>query len=679
MPIPTARATGGPSRSIRGSRRSAGSALPPTARAPLNQFSSILGGAIDIQGGSYDLTKLTNVDGSSLIAANGASLSLPLVTSYNPENFYVSFLATGANGPTGSLLSLPALASLTTTDYYGEITLQATFGGDLELPILPSIITSATDTPVNVTADGPGSVVDIADVASFSTSQGSLGATNQGTVEINPSLTILNGVTLSLDGTGNIPESQFTAINNGGIDDTGGSYTSADFSKLTSFNGSGLSVSGGGKLVLTGVTTFDPLGNDVTFGATGTNSLLSLPNLATLEASSYYYGGLNFSATSGGLIDLPLLASISTGDSVSIIADGASSAVDAPILTTYDTSYADLQVTDSGTVELSAALTSLTGVTLVLDGTGTIDESQFTSISNGGIRDEGGVYTAPSDFSGLTSLSGSSLAVTGGGSLVLSGVLTFDYSGTYPDFSADGGSVLSLPNLGTITASSYGYLTMTATDGGDIELPSVSSIDTGSAYAPVSISANGAGSLVDLSDLSDFNAQASSMSATEGGVIIVPLLTTLNGVTVTLDNAESFPLTQFTAITNGGIDDLGVVYTSSDLANLTDVDGSSLMVSSGGALPLLAVTTFTDDNYNSPEFSASSGGTLDLSNLASITELYDSDITADGQNSLVDLSGLTSWSSTYGGGSLSATNGGTITLYVNTTSLGGLNPHDRRP
>ena len=471
---------------------------------PLGQFTSITDGAINIQGGSYDLTKLTSVDGSTLIAASGASLTLPSVTTYNPNNFLVSFLATGASGPTASLLSLPALSSIQTTSFFGNMTLEATSGGDLELPMVPALDTSATYTAVNVSADGPGSVVNIADVTSFATYFGSLGATNSGTLELNSALTSLSGVTLKLDGTGNIPESQFTAINSGGIDDSGGVYASSNLSNLTDVDGSSFSVAGGGQLVLSGVVSFDPLGDYTSFSADGSASVLSLPNLTTVQSNLNYYGSLAISATDGGEVDLTSLATLSTSDtllSVNINADGASSVVNLPELTTYDTYFGDLAATNSGTVVLNPGLTSLTGVTLVLDGTGDIPESQFTGINSGGIRDEGGVYTAPSDFSNLTGLSGSTLDVTDGGSLVLTGVLTFDFSNGTSQFSAENGGLLNLPNLSAISATSNGNMNIAASNGGDVELAIVGSIDTGSTYAPVSISAVGSGSLVDFANL----------------------------------------------------------------------------------------------------------------------------------------------------------------------------------
>ena len=309
---------------------------------------------------------------------------------------------------------------------------------------------------------------------------------------------------------------------------------------------------------------------------------------------------------------------------------------------------------------------------LVLDGTGNIPESQFTAIHNGAISDEGGNYSASSDFSNLKNVDGSTLSVRGGGKLVLSGVLSFDPAGQYRQFSADGsGSLLSLPNLSSIsTATYYGQFTIQATKGGDVELAGLASIDTAGYYVPVSVIADGTDSVVDLATLTEFNVDSGgAMTATDGGTIEIPLLNTANGVTVTVDASSDFPLGQFTSITNGEIVDLGVVYSDTDLLSLQDVDGSSLSVQDGGSLPLLSVATFGDSTYNTPQFSATGGSSLDLSGLGSISTPYGIEVSADGTGSVVDLSGISSWTTTYSGGSLAATTGGTIDLSSAITSL----------
>ena len=74
---------------------------------PLDQFTAITGGAIVVEGGTYTLTNLTNVNSSTLSAALGASLTLPAVKAYDPGSYYVSFLATSTNKPDGQLALPP--------------------------------------------------------------------------------------------------------------------------------------------------------------------------------------------------------------------------------------------------------------------------------------------------------------------------------------------------------------------------------------------------------------------------------------------------------------------------------------------------------------------------------------------------------------------------------------------
>ncbi len=82
-----------------------------------------------------------------------------------------------------------------------------------------------------------------------------------------------------------------------------------------------------------------------------------------------------------------------------------------------------LEATNDGTVVLNTDLTGLNGVTIVVNGTGTLATSQFTSITDGGITVEAGDYT--SAFPNLTDIDGSSLYVYGGGSLTLAGITSY--------------------------------------------------------------------------------------------------------------------------------------------------------------------------------------------------------------------------------------------------------------
>ena len=215
---------------------------------------------------------------------------------------------------------------------------------------------------------------------------------------------------------------------------TGGNYsstTSPPFASLSDIDGSSLYVSGGGSLTLPAVTSYIPSGQDVSFSASGTGSgnpsTLSLPNLTLIGTTVYDGGELTIQATSGGQVLVPALTTINTaGDyaTVSAEADGSGSLIDLSGLTTYDIhSDGQLSAIDNGEVLLNTSLTTLNGVTIVLDGTGTLAVGQLTSVTDGGITVEAGDYNTA--FPILSDIDGSSLSVYGGGSLDLPGVTTY--------------------------------------------------------------------------------------------------------------------------------------------------------------------------------------------------------------------------------------------------------------
>jgi hypothetical protein len=641
--------------------------LDGTGTLAVEQWQSLIKGGIDITGGDYAPTagagtssnsfvNLSDIDGSALLVSGGGSLSLPDVTTYQAlDDPYVFseygnvFEATGTN----STLSLPNLGSITASStyyyYYAPLTIEAQDGGQVLLTALTSINTSNYDAPVSVESDGTDSLINLSllttyDVTDYGYDGAILSATNDGTIELNSQLTNLDGVKLELDGTGVIPISQFTSINDGGIHILGGNYgptsqgatAKHSFTGLDNINGSGLYVSGGGSLDLTGIDSYLTDGQDVSFSASGTHSglasKLTLPDLAGINPTAYDGGALTIEANAGGQVQLTTLTSIDTaGDdlTVSVTANGTGSTVDLSALTTYDVgSGGRLSATNYGTVDLNQNLTSLIGVTIVVDGTGTLPTGQFTSVTDGGITVEEGDYT--SAFQALDDIDDSSLLVYGGGSLELLGITT--YTSDYNSFQAyeyDSAGTIDLPNLGTI--GGYEFSMYAEGTGSVIDLPVLTSITlTGYGYLYV----------------------------IDHGTVDDPDLTTLTGVDVELDGTGTMAVAQWTSLTHGELDIDGGDYSptssspSSSFAftNLSDIDDSSLYVYGGGSLTLPAVTSYTGDG-NTLEaytyYSAEAAATLSLPQLGTIGG-YDVDVYAYGPVSEIDLSSLTSFSVSYG-------------------------------
>src|SRR5262249_19584285 len=141
-------------------------------------------------------------------------------------------------------------------------------------------------------------------------------------------------------------------------------------------------------------------------------------------------------------------------------------------LTTFNTSIpvggylaaaGSLSATGGGSVALNSGLTSLSGVNVTVDATGTLPLDQLTSVTVCSLTVNGASDTLPN----LTDIEGSNLDVQGGGSLSLPGVTTYDnnnstYSNAFQ--TEDPNSKLSLPKLGTITGNSVNF---SATAAGD--------------------------------------------------------------------------------------------------------------------------------------------------------------------------------------------------------------------
>ncbi len=667
--------------------------LDGSGTIPIDQFTGITGGGIDITGGNYSptsasansnnsFTNLSNIDGSSLFISGG-SLTLLEVTSYQAaadsydySQSAVSFDATGPN----STLSLPALSSIGATYSYSDspLTIEAEDGGHVELAALVSINTSDYDAPVSVESSGSGSLIDLSSLSTYNVADGGydvgvMSALTGGAIELSSQLTSLEGVALELDGSGTIPIGQFTGITSGGIDITSGNYSptsagatsSNSFTNLSNINGSSLYISGG-SLTLPDVTGYQA-NNDPNifsqdgnlFEATGLNSSLSLPGLSSINESNSNDAPLAIDAEDGAQVLLAALTSINASGydtPVSIVSHGAGSLINVSALTSYDVANyygaynsSVLSATDSGTIELSSQLTSLDGVILTLDGTGTISISQLTSITNGGITIEAGDYATGTPLANVTDIDGSSLVVYGGGSLDLPGVQSFtsdDNSFQAEEYTNSAGSV------------------------GMITLPSLSTIGGNS----LSVVAYGSGSEIGLPVLASFD--AGSLSVTDDGVVVAPKLTALAGVDVTLDGTGTIATSQWQSLTNGSLTVTGGNYsstTSPPFLNLSDIDGSSVVVYGGGSLTLPAVTTYTntdgyeylqaveytDYDYTTQNYDGyGSTGVLSLPALTAISGDYVI-IVAAGTGSEIDLAALTSFDDD-SFGSLSVTSNATV-------------------
>ena len=182
------------------------------------------------------LSGVTDADGSSFDVSGGATLNLPMVTSYtgqvvNPlvSNGVASVLqASGA----GSMLSLAGLTNLMGAPLgFSSVTdVQALAGGAVELPALTQI--SGGD--VVLKSDGSNSLLSVPALTSFATAAGLQ------TTEFPSTLQISNG--------GGVQAGSLGTFTNGNLTVTG---DSASLPTLSDFDDSNVTVQGGGSLTLT--------------------------------------------------------------------------------------------------------------------------------------------------------------------------------------------------------------------------------------------------------------------------------------------------------------------------------------------------------------------------------------------------------------------------------------------
>jgi fibronectin-binding autotransporter adhesin len=463
------------------------------------------GSSLTVQQGMFSANGATTMDGGWLTVGSGGALSLPAVTSYTTP-IYGFWLIDGAS----STLTANALTTISATAGFLEI--RATGGGQANLNALTQG-SGVNGAVVRYRSYGAGSSVSI------------------------PNVTSLEGASIEVKDSGEITTSQLQSVTVSTID----VYNSApNFNALTNVDGSTINVSGTSTLNLSAVTTANASGVSIS----GT-SAIDLSAVATANGSS-------FSVQDANTISLPSLTSYTTSTYAYWVVDGASSALTANALTTISATagFLEIRATGGGQVNLNALtqgsgvngavvryrsygagssvsipnVTSFQGASIELKDSGAMTTSQLQSVTSSTID----VYNSAPNFSGLTNINGSTINITGSSTLnlsavtnangssfsvfdanalSLSGVTSYTASGN-DAWQVDGaGSTLSLNALTTINATA-GYLQITPSNGGHVNLSGLMQIDGANGYY-VRFAPTGTDTLVD----------SPALSAITGGII----------------------------------------------------------------------------------------------------------------------------------------------------------------
>jgi hypothetical protein len=439
-------------------------------------------GGFDVRSGStMDLPSLTTLDGHSIYVEgfgtefnppafttlnnvdiqvhSGAILNFPTVTTYSHNGLGVNlFHATGA----GAELNLPNLTSLTVSN--GSHGILADSNGTIDLSSLSSPVVLSTLTYYARN----GGAIDLA--ALTSNGDGGFDVRSGSTMSL-PSITSLDGNSIYIEGTG----------------------TMFQPAAITSLDNVDIQVRSGAIMNLPSITTFTwSAGNVNILYALGSGSELNLPNLTSLTISSGFAGIL---ADSNGHIDLSSLANPTVLSALGYYARNGGS-IDLSSLASSPNSEFD--VFNASTMSLPS-ITTLDGDSISVEGSGAqLLPPALTTLTNVAIRvGSAGVFNMPS-------------------------VTTFNWSGNSLTFlNVNGaGAILNLNGLTTMNVTA-GTNTVNASNGGAIGFSQLQTISTLN-NSNLNVVANGASSVVDISNLATFDPAHTIFTELNGGVVLTP-------------------------------------------------------------------------------------------------------------------------------------------------------------
>jgi hypothetical protein len=528
----------------------------------------------------------STINGTSLSATVGGAITLPGVASISgPTSFDADINANGS----GSSITLANLTSLTGTST-NTTYLRAQGGATTSAPLLTQI----TSGVVQLQGSSTGSMLNLGALTTLSvtgSSASTFTATGGGTINA-PLLTTTDGWNVTISDAGTTPFRQLQKVTNGVLALANNTFS---FSNLTSVDGGAIQVTSGGKASFPNLKSFTGgTAHTATLQASGTGSSLSLPALTSFVTAP---SGTNYlKALSGATVSVSQLASL-PGGTMTFQSDGAQSLIDLPVLASLAPSMGVLFATNGGTLNIPL-ITAIDGWDLHLGNGGTTPYTQITQFKNATLYVEGGSYS----FSGINNLDGGSVQVSNGASATLPSLTSFNGSGSKSStFQASGaGSSLSLPGL-TYMKGLSPTVSINALSGGHVSIPQLAGLAGGT----VILKADGAQSLLDMPLLSAIAPATATLYSTNGGTLNTPLLTSLDSVNLHMSGAGSNGFTNLTSFTNGTIFVEGGTFT---FGSLTNLGGSSVLVSNGASATLSALTSVIEPGTTGTSFQASGAG-----------------------------------------------------------------------
>lgn len=336
-----------------------------------------------------------------------------------------------------------------------------------------------------------------------------------------------------------------------------------------------------------------------------------------------------------------------------------------------------LSANDGGTV-LIPNVTALEQVDLYISGSANVNIAQLHSITGGTLT----LASRTNGFNGLTNFSGSLSAYDSRLDWTNFTVLYLTNSHPY-SIGADQGSLIDLSQVTNVFMNLAYGLNLRASSGSRIDLRGLRQPD-GDLY--IYVSAHNAGSVVDLSGLAGlWEGNNSSVRADDGGTVLIPNVTAMDKVSLTVSRSSIVPTEQLRSCTE-------VTFTlygrTNSLAGLTNFTGYLIVYDTRLDLTNFTVLYATNSTVF---FQANQSSFIDLSGVTNVVgnsgltayafggsridlrrlHVPEGPVNAGAYDagSVVDLSGFTGlWR---GGGGVTAETGGTV-LMPNVTALDGV-------
>lgn len=464
-------------------------------------------------GASFSANGPVQLDGATLLARGGATLSLPTLTRYAdaPLCCGADFQASGA----GSVLDLSNVTNIVGNTVIGwTMVVEASGGGEVRLGSLKRV-----EVALFFNASGANSVIRVPVLDDFAGSGGrlTLQAISSGRID-SPAFVRADRTHLVRRSGGVLPIEQITTVNLGSI--TADGAIILNLAGLTNVHGAELFAQNGAKISFPAVTTYADTagccGTEII--ATGSGSLLNFPALTNFTGNPVNAWRTFVQAGSGGRIELTNLVRINAS-ALRLSATGSNSVVNAPALVVFENDSTGELLLDAGgggTVTCPA-LTDCDRVVITVNAGGSIPLSQITTLARGGLS----LLTGQSlTLSALTNVDGAALILKSNTVLTLPSVLSFeDINGCCGQLwqVTGAGSRLELPALTRLKGNPVNVWehSLEALAGGRISAPNVQRLMDGS----VRLLADGTNSTVHLPQLTAFAFFDSNLEVRNGGQI----------------------------------------------------------------------------------------------------------------------------------------------------------------